>query len=152
MRKEDDPVPPLLEQISFLLKFVQNSAKKSLDSPLDPRIKERLEYVEDLVNQLNEVTLETLEREGINLKDAVARLTDRPEQLKLEDKNLLRRSTQLGLDALLLRKALLSAKTIGIRSQDFSKELSEKKVSKKTVKERQKKFKKMGGDSTWMKL
>lgn len=151
-KKEDDPIPPLLEQIGMLLKFVQGNASTSLDSPLDPTIKQRLELVEDLIEQFREVTLRSLEEQGLNTKDIANKIVDHPDQLKASDKELLRKSTMLSLDTLVLRRALMSARTIGVKSQHFSKEFSEKKTSKKSIKQRQKKFKNMGGNSKWMPL
>lgn len=151
-KNEDDPIPPLLEQIGLLLKFVQGNANTSLDSPLDPTIKKRLEIVEDLVEQFREVTLRSLEEQGISAQEVVNKIVDHPDQLKVRDKELLRKSTMLSLDTLVLRRALMSARTIGIKSQEFSKELSEKKTTKKSIKQRQKKFKNMGGNSKWMPL
>lgn len=151
-KDEDDPIPPLLEQIGSLLKFVQQNAENSLDSPIDPTIKERLEIVEDLVAKFREVTLEGLQAQGINPADVINRVVKHPDQLNKNDKELLRKASMLSLDAVVMRRALASAQSIGSKSKEFSKELSEKKVTKKHIKQRQKKFKNMGGNSKWMPL
>ncbi|KAF3363366.1 hypothetical protein PHSC3_000054 [Chlamydiales bacterium STE3] len=149
--QEDDPVAPLLEQIASLLKFVQESAKKPINGPLDPSLKKRLEVVEDLVEKFREVTVDTLNSEGIDVATVAKKIAETPDQIAPIDRRLLQKSTELSLDTILLRKALQSAKTIGNSSQSIH-EQTEEKASKKTVKARQKKFKKMGGNSKWMPL
>lgn len=150
MSTNDDPVGPLLEQLASLLKFAQDNAGKELK--VDEDIVKRLEMIQGMVDQFAESTLNILEQENIKPEDVARTIAEKSDQLKKEDQKLLKKSMQLGFDALLMKNALMTAKAMGEYSKAFTQELSEKKVSKKKIKERRKKFKRMGGDSKWVPL
>lgn len=145
-----DPVGPLLEQIAALLKFAQDNAGKEMK--VDPTIQRRLEVAQAMVEKFTESTLKTLEQERISPLDATKKMIEHPEMLNSAEQKLLKKSMQLGFDALMMKNALQTAKMMGQYSKEFSRELSEKKVSKKKIKDRRNKFKRMGGDSRWVPL
>lgn len=145
-----DPVGPLLEQIAVLLKFAQDNAGKELK--VDSEIVKRLEIVQAMVDQFAESTLSTLEQDNIKPEDVTKTIAENSSQLRTEDQKLLKKSMQLGFDTMLMKKALLTAKAMGEYSKAFTQELSEKKVTRKKIKERRNKFKRMGGDSNWVPL
>ncbi|MGK5594154.1 MAG: hypothetical protein ACSNEK_02195 [Parachlamydiaceae bacterium] len=149
--QQNDPIDPILDQLGSLLNLIQNNAKKSLDSPLDPTVKARLELATDMVRQFKDITIQALKDEGIKAKDLANTVAD-SDKMDPHDRRLMRKSTELGYNTILLRSALNSARNIGLTGKDFSKELASRKLSKKTIKGRKKKFKRMGGDSNWMPL
>lgn len=143
---------PLLEQIAALLKLAQDHAGTEITKEPDPIIQTRLETLREMVENFKQITLSGLADAGVNPSEASKKMLENPHQLKNQDQKIIKRTLQLGFDALIMKSALQSASAMGKLSKDFRKELSNKKASKKTVKNRKKKFKRMGGDSKWVPL
>lgn len=146
-----DSMEPLLEQIANLLKLAQDNAGKKVSENLDPNIIKRLEALREIVDSFQNVTIEGLIQQGIDPAEAVKNYMKNPGKYNPQEKKVMRKAVQLGLDTLMMKGALECAQNMGRYSKDITK-LAGKKTSKKSVKARQKKFKRVGGDSNWVPL
>lgn len=148
----NNPMEPLLEQIADLLKLAQENAGKKINDSVDPEILKRLDSLKGFVDDFQNTTLESLKEQGIDPAVTLKKFMEGQGKLTQQNQKILKKTVQLGFDALLMKSALQSASEIGRLGKDFTKELSEKKTSKKGIKERKKKFKRIGGDSKWVPL
>lgn len=145
-----DPLNILLNQIADLLKLAQDNASTPFNLS-DPTLMKRLELIREMVDKFQQTTMATLEAKGLDPTQIVRMCAQNINHLKVEDQRLMKKSLLLGFDTLLMKSALESAQRMGKYSQEYIKELS-KKTPRKKIKERQKKFKRISGDSKWVKL
>lgn len=145
----DDPIQPLIDQLAALMKLAEESASKPLKGPVDPAIQKRLEEVEKslaLFKSVNQKWL-PLQKKGTS-ENALKRFLDSPDQFSPKEQKLLRQCLALGVNAVLLRGGLMSAR----KSAGKSKQYEVGKNTQKSIQQRRKKFKGMGDGEKWKRL
>ena len=142
---QPDPLGPLIEQLSNLLKFAQQNASRPIDASAAKDLEEKLRNLESKVVQFKKINQAILQKQGINEATLVNNIARKADQMPIEDRKFLTRSVQLEIDAMLMKLALQKA-------TDKQKK-SSPKSSESTKKKRQQKFKHLGGGTKkWLPL
>lgn len=147
---QQDPLEPLLDQIANLMKLAEDNASKPFNKEQTAALEKRLEYVEDMVARFKEASSKLAEDQGTDLNQALNKFRANPNLYKANERKIIQRCLELGLNAAILKAALKRAgkSTKGIRLISGESSVN----SRSTIQKRKKKFKGFGRDPKWKKL
>ncbi|MCE2983369.1 MAG: hypothetical protein LW832_07370 [Parachlamydia sp.] len=143
--KEKNPIDLLLAQIADMIQKIQNH-KESIAENISPRVLEELERLESAIAIFDEANQKSFEEANINL-DALRLEASRSSAMNEKDKQLLQRARDIEKDA----KKLEFAFSQMIQNGKKTKTQSTDRL-KDQIKERRKKFKRLGENKNWIPL
>lgn len=149
---EKNPFEDVFDQISDLLRFVQDNIDKPVDNREVPKsIQDRLNRLEKNVEMFCTMGNEIVNETGISREDLEKRLDPESRDIPPETKELIARANQL--KQALEEKSKSFAQAIALAKARGDK-LTSKKEGKKGRfgKKRSKKFKRFGSDEKWIPL
>jgi ribonuclease HII len=136
--KEKNPLEPLLAEVAALLEKIQTHKKEIQDIP--PEVLQRLALLEQTINIFEEMNQRTLTAAQIDI-DKLTQETLTSPDLAPQEKKFFERIQVLKQDSTNLHARL--AKVVARAQKDNQKDQSDE--NKKLNRERQKKFKRLGG-------
>jgi|GEM_PF-6184523 len=141
--KKDDPLDPLFNQIADLLKIMHEKAAEPFKSGNVELLNRQLHDLENKVAAFKQVTEATLKQQGFDEASIQKQMRIPRSERPKEEVQQLARSEKMRMDSEMLRAGIKLAK-------------ADKKAGTKGAeisgKERQKKFKKVGGKKGWKPL
>lgn len=146
-----DPFDPIFDEISSLIELArQKSHGEFSDELLSPEVAKRLDFLEDAIARMNEITDDQVKSQGLTNDELVNRTFDDRNLLPKFAKRAVEKSLNLSQDAFSLKFALQMAE-LQVKGQK-SKQFESKKVEKAQADKRKAKFKKTQGNQSWKKI
>src|SRR5688500_8854149 len=96
---KEDPFSHMLNELGDILSLIEKKGGKPLSDNLDPEIENQLAKLESLVKQFESQTDSILVKEGENLKGIYHKFDKTPEIYNENQKKILRRCRDLGVNA-----------------------------------------------------
>lgn len=142
---EKNPYEQLFQQISEVLKLIQDNEGKKFDGPLPPDIHQRLDEIENYILILKEFSDKAFAKSGVSESEVKKMIAEAPtEASRPQVKRLFQMAERLKND--IQKKEIDYSIATGRKKKGLSETDSGKKAQ-----QRKKKFKKLGGDH-WMPL
>lgn len=145
---DKDYLERMLHELSDLFKMVDDKKDQGISSKITPEIQKRLDHVKEMVEKFSDLNAQAFESAGIT-EEQLRRMVENPSpDLSDKEKRLLEFSKTLKteVEAAKLQLELIKETSGSIYDAD-----RRDKTKKQEIKERKKKFKRLGGDD-WLPL
>lgn len=139
--RDKNPIEPLLNQVGDLLHKIQ-----TYDKPLDtipPEILKELEVLEKSFRRFQDLNQQALDQAQIDIGALKQKTISPNSQIATQDKQVIEKSIIMERDAEQMRRYLI---------QVLKNRQSQEPAKDKSIKERRKKYKPLGGDKGWIRL
>lgn len=144
----EDSFDPILDQLGELLKTIEKNAGKPLTGPVDPQIEKQMEILEKAVQDFQDAADSEMLKEGLKTDEVYERLERTPEIYSENEKRIIRRCRDLGVNGFVLRIGLMRA----VKQTQYSGKREVGKNTQKSIQKRRNKFKGVDGGSKWKRL